>query len=361
MRSKKRVCYVVCYKDPDYIRTRTLVNALSSLEEVNLVVVRNRYKGFLRYLEVPAKLVWVRLTFRPDVFVVGFRAHEIFWALYPSMAGRKIIFDEFINLHDWLVNEHKKISEDSYVTKLIDKYMRWVVRKSDLLLEDTDAHAKLAIQNYNIPSSKITTIPVGADEAVFSPREVKNQQFEVLFYGSMLPLHGVDIVFGAIKLLVKLNKIKGMNFTFIGGGQKMKAKLDDLGKNTGINEQISYIEWVELKRLPEQIAKCSVGLGGPFGNTSQAKKVVTGKTYQFLAMAKPVAIGRIENIQKQYGFKDRKNCLLIEQGSVEELAGALAWAFKHKDKLHNIGSQGHVLYKEKFSSEVISKELMKVI
>ena len=67
---------------------------------------------------------------------------------------------------------------------------------------------------------KIHSIPVGADENVFEPLASNieytiTEEFKVLFYGSFLPLHGVDIILNAALMLKEYNIV----FTLIGGGR----------------------------------------------------------------------------------------------------------------------------------------------
>ncbi|MEX0881682.1 MAG: glycosyltransferase [Candidatus Saccharimonadales bacterium] len=359
---KRRVCYVVCYKDPEYIRTLTLVQALSRIEGIDLFVVKNRYRNILRYIEVPVKLIKARIKYQPEIFVVGFRAHEIFWAFYPSMVGKKIIFDEFINLHDWLTKEHEKISENSFWIKIIDRYMKWVMKKSDIVLEDTEAHAELSSIIYSTSPKKISVVPVGADEKTFFPmsRKAGNKRLNVFFFGNMLPLHGLDIILQSISLMGGQQKLNDIHFTLIGGrgDPAMVKKIKDFIKLNKLSNYVTYSEWVAYHELPNYIAQSDICLGGPFGNTGQAQRVVTGKTYQFLAMAKPVIVGRIENMKD---FKDKQNCLLVQQGNPPALADTIKWAFNNKSKLLSIGKQGYNLYYAEYSAGVISKKLGAII
>jgi glycosyltransferase involved in cell wall biosynthesis len=362
MKNKTRVCYVVCYKDPDYIRTITLTSALAKIDNIELKIIKNKKRGVLRYLEVPFKLFFARLSFKPDVFIVGFRAQEIFWAFYPSMAGKKIIFDEFINLHDWLIHEHHKLKEGSFTSRIIDSYMRWVLKRSDQVLEDTEAHAKLSQKIYKVPAEKLVAIPVGADETIFYPRPKthKTGKFEVFFYGNMLPLHGLDVILESIKLIKEKSQFKNMHFTIIGGkgSPEMIQKVTNFIKNNSLSDFIEYKQWVNYKDLPDYIANADLCLGGPFGNTSQAKRVITGKTYQFLAMAKPTVIG--ENYELA-GFVDKKNCLLVKQGSADDLSTSILWAVRNSERVDRIGRAGRRLYEEHFTMKPISQILERYI
>lgn len=353
---KTKVAYVLCYRDPNYIRSLVLIRALRRLDTIDLVVVKNQHRGLLRYIEVPLRLAWVRLTKQPNIFIVGFRGHEVFWSLYPSMVGKRIIFDEFINLHDWLVNEHQKLKTGSFAVKRLDAYMKWVHRKSSIILTDTMAHAELSARIYGTNPKKVKVIPVGADEANFLPSgsTPKSDDFEVLFYGSMLPLHGVEVILEAIRLLKSTGKIKQMSFKLVGGTGQDQKRLNDFVRANDLEQRIKLSSWIDYQKLPLAIEASSLGLGGPFGNTGQAQRVITGKTYQFLAMGRPVVVGKIGGME---GFKNKNNCLIVEQGSALELAEALEWAYNNQRQLERIGKQARKLYENQFSETVQSQIL----
>lgn len=357
----KRICYVVCYKDPNYIRTLTLVSALEKLPNVDLKVVKNSQRGLLRYLEVPFKLLVARLSFHPDTFIVGFRSQEIFWALCPAMAGKPKIFDEFINLHDYLVSEHKKFAENSVVTKMLDGYMRWVFSRCRKVLSDTEAHAQLSSVLYKVPRHRFQVVPVGADEKTFYPRPTsQHSDFEVFFFGNMLPLHGINIILDAIKLLEEQGKSQGLHFTIAGGrgNAKMMSYVQDFIKQHGLEKLVSHRDWIPYDELPKFVAAADLCLGGPFGDTGQAHRVITGKTYQFLAMGKVTLIGKID---QETPFRNKQNCLLIEQGSVKAVAEAIHWADQHKTQLPKIAIAARKLYADNFSITHISSILQKLI
>lgn len=346
MSAKIRVCYVVCYKDPNYVRTNSLVNALASMPDVELTVVKNHHRGPLRYIEVPLRLLAARLKLRPDTFVIGFRAQEIFWALYPAMAGKRKIFDEFINLHDYLVDEHHIFKPGSLTVKVVDAYMRWVVGRCRTVLTDTPVHADLSSRIYAIDRRKFLAVPVGTDEDVFKPLPHKEtKDFSVLFYGTMLPLHGLDVI---LEAAAKLKDKQNVKFRLVGarGNSEMRRKINGFIADNGLGDKIELIDWIDYADLPASIAKADLCLGGPFGVTGQAGRVVTGKTYQFLAMARPAVIGRSPATGV---FKDRKNCLLADRGSAQSLADAIAWAASHRRELAKISEGGRRLYEKEFS------------
>jgi glycosyltransferase involved in cell wall biosynthesis len=100
-------------------------------------------------------------------------------------------------------------------------------------------------------------------------------------------------------------------------------------------------------------------LAGPFGNTGQAQRVITGKSYQFMAAGMPTVIGK--NQAGKPFFKDKLDCLLVDQGDAEALSKVITWAYKNRTKLPAIGKNGRILYEKKFSNAVIAKSLRQLL
>lgn len=355
---KVSVCYVHSYRFPDYIRTRTLLQALRTMEDVELLEARNTSKGFTRYLETLWKLAVLRVSRNPDCYLLGFRGDEIFWLVRLITLGRPLIFDHMMSPYDSLLNERKTIRRGGAIAKLVYLYERSALNCSRQVLTDTDLHREYFQGLFRLPPGKVVAIPVGADEEVFHPvkaGEVSGPRtgFEVLFYGSFLPLHGVDVILQAASLLRHLP----IHFTLIGGSNASRPATEATIRQMNL-EQVTLAPWVELEALPGLIASADVTLGGPFGGTGQAYRVVTGKTFQVLAIAKPVIIGESGG---DYGFRDKGNCLVVPQGDAEALARAIEWAFRHPPELVALGQRGYDLYRSRYSVRQVAEQLRPVL
>jgi glycosyltransferase involved in cell wall biosynthesis len=75
-------------------------------------------------------------------------------------------------------------------------------------------------------------------------------------------------------------------------------------------------------------------------------------------MSKPTIVGIID---KEYGFKDRDNALVVPQGDGEALAGAIRWSFENQDQLSDIGRRGQMLYLRKFSNDQVKDALLNIL
>lgn len=349
----KKIAIITCYKDPDYIRSRALRAALGSIPNRQLIVIKNSHTGVLRYVEVLLKVAWVRISQRPDLYILTFRGYEVLPFVRLLSLGKPLYFDEFINLVEWLVYEHHKIREGSLGNKLIYAIYRPMLMSVQKILTDTSQHALYSAGLMQISSNKFFPIPVGADESIFRATAYRKRgvHIEVFYYGSMLPLHGIEHVCRAA-LLVKDENIR---FTLIGGNEDTEKQVHDF---VARGARITYKRRVPFEDLPKYIQASDVCLGGPFGDTVQAGMVITGKTYQFLASNRVAVVGKIHG---KTAFKDKENCLLVPLGSAEAIAGALRWAAKNTDQLPLIAKNGRRLYETSFSITEITKRLEKII
>jgi len=359
-----KLVYVLCYRSPSYIRTLNILDALSGISAVELFQARNSRKSILRYPQTLLKLLWIRLRHNPQVYILGFRGHEIFW-LVRLIAFRKIlIFDSLMSPYSALKHERKSGTLGVIFSGLVFYLERAMLKHSNLVLTDTDSHVDFFSHTFGIEKRKIIALPMAAVENIATKKELslplppawkeQPEALRVLFYGSFLPLHGVEVI---VRAIAQLDQHQ-FAFHFIGGeGERLRSFLRAVGES-GLRN-ISHESWVSFDELLNHyIANANICFGGPFGNTPQSQRVITGKTVQCLAQGKLTIIGRIES---PYPFKDRENCLFVEQGDVDALRSALQWAAQNRTQLDAIGQQGQQLYQQYFSVDHLREILQKTL
>lgn len=298
-----KVCYVLSYYAPDYIRTKSLVEALKHLPEIELCTLINRSTGLKRYRETWLKAREIDQNFKPDVYLLGFRGHEFYWPLRWLVGETPIIIDALMSPYCALVEEKKYGRIGGLAALLWKKIEQSLLRDARLVLTDTTLHARYQAEQFGLHEQNIRALPVGAIEQNGSslehlgppktdPSEKRKitKEMSVLFYGSFLPLHGVDVIVRAARKLSDLP----IRFDFVGGDEKrMMAALGEKSERGLIN--YTYRRWVEFDELLRvTIPSADLCLGGPFGNTPQARRVITGKTSQCLALGRPCVIGAID-------------------------------------------------------------------
>lgn len=348
-----KVCHIVSYRAPNYIRTRNLRAALHRIQDCEVFDATNTRRGFLRYFETVWKALRIRLQHNPDVYVLGFRGHEIFWIIRLVTIGKPLIFDAFMSPSDALLSEGKGGFLGRIAGILIYPVEWLCLHLSARCLTDTVLHRQFMADRFAVDESRTDVVYVGAvpsDTGTSVQSVDSNKPLSVLFYGTFLPLHGMDVLLHACKLL----EGKPIEFRIIGGTGKALARFESL--LTALNPgNVVHDTWVDFEELQATvIPNADLCLGGPFGGTPQARRVITGKAFQFLEQSKPTVIGKVD---EPVAFVDRRNCLLVEQGDPESLAAAFEWALANREALPAIGANGRKLFDKQFSVESLAAQL----
>ena len=350
-----RICYALAYRDPSYVRSQSLLAALARISGVEVILAINRARGPLRYLQMLRQLLRIRREKCPDLYLLGFRGHEIAWLVRSLTRGRPLVLDAMMSPYLALAEERKLGGLGALLAPLWRPIEAHALRNADLILTDTPLHAQAYEQLFGIAPQRILAVPVGAFEPAqpVAPQPVRavGEPLTVLFYGSFLPLHGVDVIAEAAARVRDLP----LRFRFIGGQLQQVRALHATCARHGVTAY-SHTAWVPITELIErEIPAADLCLGGPFGGTPQARRVITGKTSQCLALGRATVVGRIE---ADDGLVDRENCLLVPQADPNALAAALRWAHVHRERLPAIAAAGRVIYAQRLSIDAIDRALV---
>lgn len=368
---KPKICYVLSHKRPNYVRTDVLLRVLKNLDGYELIDCRNTIRSVFRYIETIIRLIWIRLTQNPDIYLLGFRAQDIYFSVRFLTMGKPLIVDEFVVAYDSVIFEGKfegkglSFSENGLVAKILYTYEKLMLKSANYILTDTQLHRRLIVDTFDIDKDRIKAIPVGTIEEFFNDdnaAEIKifnpsrsGASFKIFYYGDIMKLHGFDVILKAAKKL----KTFPIKFT-LGVGRKVQYAQEQIKRVFGkeVPHNIEIVGWINgYDKIIDYMNDAHLCISGPFGATGQAMRVIHGKTYQYLALGRPTVIGQIPY---NYGFQHKINCLYVEQGNPDALAEAILWAYNHPRKLKKIGRNARRLYKERFSNEQIAEELIEV-
>ncbi|WP_333681294.1 glycosyltransferase [Dyella sp.] len=344
-----RVVHIVAYRDIFFPRNQGTVRALEQMPDVTLLIAHNRSAGWRRYFEAWHSLRKLQRDVPADVYVFGFRSHEIFWLFLPYLARKPIVFDALMSPYGAVHQEGKLGWQGRLFAPLVFWLERSILRHADLILTDTPAHIEYYQKTFGLPIEKFCAVPVSAPELeqVQQNLSIPTETFNVLFFGSFLPLHGVNVIVRAAAQLRDLP----IRFDFVGGSSE---QLNAMCKEQRVT-QYTHRPWVPFNELlSRDIPAASICLGGPFGGTKQALRVITTKTAQCLAASRATIVGRTES---DIGFIDKHNCLLVEQNNSNALADAIRWSFEHRALLGDIGANGRKLYDARLSTRVAAERL----
>lgn len=341
-------------------------------------LIKTLYRLLLAYSKLIGKF---RHVGHYDALIVGYAGHvDIFLARVLNLFRRKpVIFDAFLSLYDTAVMDRGIVPPDSFKSKLLRLVDTWACRVADAVLLDTRANVDYFVKEFRLPPEKFFAVPVGSfiSNPHSSPLPLRGRdrvevnqdkgRFNVLYFGSYIPLHGVDVILKAAKILQDSppplpggEKREGRReaiFTLVGVGQllpEMKQLASVLRlKNVYLVDR--FVEEEELKRYIQEADACL----GIFGQTDKAMRVIPCKVYNCLAMGKPLITSltpATEGVLTHMG-----NALLCRPGDPEDLAKAILSLKNDPSLREKIASCGQEYYKNNFSSEAIGKRVKDVI
>jgi glycosyltransferase involved in cell wall biosynthesis len=339
-------------REPSYVRNAMILKCLDR----NGVEILDCSDSSATY---PARLPKVILKFlfqkNFDCVFAGFLGQPLV-PIIRMFTNKPIIFDAFLSTYDTMCLDRKMFKPDSLPGQFFYWLDRYSCRQADRILLDTDAHIDYFIKTFGLPRHKFHRVFVGADESIFYPREVTgdNQKFRVFYYSSFLPLHGTEYI---VQAAGRLREQKEIEFVIVGNGLE-HIKIRSIAQSLGVNN-IRFIDWLPYEQLPLEIAQADICLGGHFSDIDKAKRVIAGKTFQFLAMKKPVIVGDCPGNREL--LTDRKNALLVTMADAGALADAILELRDNVALREQIAEEGYRTFAEKCTTQAIAKELSGIL
>ena len=340
MQRPTRILYLGTYEH-DYPRNVLTIAALRqagyAVEEVHASVWSSSgdktllLKSPLAMLRLGLRLVFayislaVRLIFdarRADLVVFGYIGQLDVLILGPlvRLLRLPIIFNPLITLTDTLIEDRKRIHARGILARCIRVVDQLSLRMAKIILVDTPENGEYLTATFNVPAERLITVPVGADEEMFRPLPSQSHSdahagTSVLFYGTMIPLQGVDTIIRAAKLLEDDGDTR---FEIIGTGQMLESA-QALARELSVSN-VTFVPRVPYSELPRHIERADIVLG-IFGTTAKAGRVIPNKVYQSMAMG--AAIVTRDSIAQRRMLQNEESALLVPPGDPNALAAAI--------------------------------------
>ena len=194
-----------------------------------------------------------------------------------------IVIDFFVSLHETVVTDRGLVSERSPVAAVLRKCDAWAARLADAVITDTPEDADAFAAATGTPRAKWHVVWVSADPAIFTERpDIAVEPRSVLFYGTYIPLQGIDHIVRASLLMPR-----DWHIRLVGSGQ-LRPDIEHLVSETGA--RVELVDQVPETQLPSLIASSSVCLG-VFGAGEKTRRVIPNKVFQCMAVGRPVVTG----------------------------------------------------------------------
>lgn len=315
----KKVLFITT-KNIDYIRNSQEIKILAQRASSVTQIYSDKKKYIGRILEIWIQLLKVKWHDYDTIFV-GF-APQLVFPFYCKFSRKVVIIDFFISVYDTLINDRKKFGKKSVVAKCSHWLDKYVIKKADYIITDTRADAAYFIKEFQGDRVKFESLYLEADSAFYyereqnKPRNLKDK-FVVLYFGSILPLQGVEVV---LKTVISLRDRNDIYFQIIGPVSNEYEK--------PIQDNVEYIDWLPQECLAEYIANADLCLAGHFSkDIDKARRTIPGKAYIYEAMGKRMILG--ENEANRELFHEDGKHFFVEMGKVESVVRAICGVFKN--------------------------------
>jgi len=288
-----------------------------------------------------------------DVMMVGYTGHfDVFLARLLAILSRKpLVFDIFIPLTEIVVEDRKLARRGSLLARMVYLVDKLSCRLADLVLLDTEAHVRYLHDKFGVDMDKLRWLYVGAEDFYNRCQEGLRRKddgsFRVLYFGQYIPLHGVDHIVEAAKILEGYPDI---SFDLVGDGQTYE-EVSSLAERLQVKNVTFHQAWLPTEVLiAEHILPADVCLG-IFGDTPQARRVVPNKVFVALAMGKPVITGDSPAAREVLAHKE--NALLCKMADPQALAQAILLLKRNRALRERIAGGGREAFRERFSPKAV--------
>jgi glycosyltransferase involved in cell wall biosynthesis len=298
-------------------------------------------KAAVRLAFAEARLLTRRVP-DADALIVGYPGHFDLPAAKRAARGRPVIFNPLVSLADTFVSDRARFRAGGPVGRFLERVDRRALAAADLVVADTEAHARFFEQLTHTP---IEVCYVGAEERVFTPGWKPEEPFTALFVGKLIPLQGAGVVLDAARLAPELR------FRVIGSGQ-----LEELLVRRPPN--VEHVPWVEYERLPEELRRAGCALG-IFGTSAKAGRVIPNKAFQALACATPLVTSDTRAAREL--LVDGESALLPPPGDPPALAGALRRLAGDAVLRQELSAAGRAVYERRASEAVLGERWRGII
>lgn len=308
-----------------------------------------------RFDKASAKLLREKAVDFDIVYVPPFRHRDVGFVKKNTL-GLPLVFDPLIG---------------NYITRVVDYGWWWrkpFARRrdkkffgyADHLIFDTEAHKRWSVSTLGFDESRCHTLYIGADTDLFPDLSGNQSAFErqrslpikVGFYGSLVPLQGVDIILKAAHLLHDRIDIK---FEFIGDFSN-RPDLIRL-RDSLLPMRAEFIPYLDYDELSMRLRDFDICLG-IFGASEKANVVIPNKVYHYAALGKPIITRAADGIAEV--FQSGQDLITIDP-SPQHLASAIVKLADDAGLRQNLGQSAAHRVRNRFTAPHIAQDFLDIL
>jgi glycosyltransferase involved in cell wall biosynthesis len=261
-------------------------------------------------------------------------------ANYLQTSGVKIAnrykIPHFLEVNGLYVEQKTYLRGRSLLLPVAKKIEKYQIQHTDKVFSISDALAKVMVKNHGIEYKKflVSHMAIDPNQIKISDQKVAdiketydlNENLVIGFVGSIFRWSGVDLLIKAFEELLK--KHHNLKLLIIGGGDYLSKILPNIPER--VKSKVVFTGWVENKDIYNYIQCIDIPVlanSNWYGSST--------KVFEYGALAKPMVVPGTEGIKEI--VIDKKDGILIEPGSQQELVLALNFLLENPEKGKQMG------------------------
>ena len=269
----------------------------------------------------------------------------VFTTLLPKLFGSKVILDVQDPSREVYISKYGHKGKD-FILKIIEVQERLSFLYSDRLITPNIGFRKKFMER-GLDEEKMGIVMNTPDSRIFKKELLKDKlknkkegKFILLFHGTIVERHGLDIVVEALCKLVE--KISEVQLEVAGGGEQLEH-VKGMVNRLGLEKHVIFHNQVDQKKIPELIIRSDIGIIpnrlDAFTNINLPQRI-----FEFAIYDVPVVIARTSGVQDYFD----ENCMaFFRPEDADDLTAKIYELYKDPEKRKRIA----------FNTRKVSEEL----
>ncbi len=347
----------------EYVGKWSVTERMDDIEVIrSWIYVRNSSKSIIRRVitflsfTFSSLLVGLRQLERGDYLIC--ESPPIFLGLSAWILSRVKKAHFILNVSDLWVESAKQagVVKNSAIIGFAGWLETFIYRRAFIIAGQTEGIVTCLKGKF--PRKQIYCLRNGVDLGLFDvttkPGSWRTEnrfgidEFIVLYAGILGFMQGLDVLVGAAERLPKSLQIK---FVLMGSGPE-KERLQSLAAEKRLTNVV-FLDPQPRERMPEIIASCDVGVI-PLRKLAILKGAVPSKSFEFLAMKKPILLGA-EGEAVDLLISEGNAGLQFNPEDAGDLATKILQLYGDRELCGRLGESGLAYVRRKFDRRDIAK------
>jgi len=248
----------------------------------------------------------------------------LYEVLLARLFNKEVIIEYYVSVYDTVVLDRKMFSPSSMMAKLAMTYDQLLVKAADkvIFLNACEYNRYAEISKLSIDADKVRIIPLCIERrGKLTPvKQNPPGPFSMCWWGSYLPLHGLEKIIDSVKLLIDSGE--DVRLYIFGNNPQKAEKYMKTVNGYGLNDQIVFNDEYSFSNgllEPFLLSNCQLAFG-LFGESDKAKNVIPNKILDAVAMKCPIITGPSNALPDYFdGINDLFYCDSTPEAIVAEV------------------------------------------